>query len=77
MSRVHQKSCNVVIKHLHNNDVTPQPNLSKVLELQQSNQVYGESLRGLEALKNAKQKYFMEPFELLQQMKAVRNSLKS
>ena len=49
-----RKLCQVVI--------TPQPNRSKVFELQQSNQGYGESLGVKEAQKNAKQKYFIEPF---------------
>ena len=42
--------------------ITPQPNRSKVFELQQSNQGYGESLGVKEVQKNAKQKYFTEPF---------------
>ena len=41
---------------------TPQPNRSKVFELQQSNQGYGESLGVKEAQKNAKQKYSIELF---------------
>ena len=36
---------------------TPQPNRSKVFELQQSNQRYGESLGVKEVQKKAKQKY--------------------
>ena len=44
------------------NGVTPQPNCSKVFELQQSNQGYGESLGVKEAQKNAELKYFIEPF---------------
>ena len=41
---------------------TPQPNRSKVFELQQSNQGYGESLGVKEVQKNAKQKYSIELF---------------
>ena len=40
----------------------PPPNCSKVFELQQSNQGYGESLGVKEVQKKAKQKYFIEPF---------------
>ena len=44
------------------NEGTPQPNRSKVFELQQSNQGYGESLGVKVVQKNAKQKYSIELF---------------
>ena len=40
---------------------TPQPNRSKVFELQQSNQGYGESLGVKEVQKTTFGKYFTEP----------------
>ena len=43
-------------------ETTPQPNRSKVFELQQSNQGYGESLGVKEVQINAKQKYSTELF---------------
>ena len=45
--------------HLYN---TPQPNRSKVFELQQSNQGYGETQGAQEVQKNTFGKYFTEPF---------------
>ena len=41
---------------------TPQPNCSKVFELQQSNQGYGETQGAQEFQKNTFGKYFTEPF---------------
>ena len=41
---------------------TPQPNRSKVFELQQSNQGYGETQGAQEVQKNTFGKYFTEPF---------------
>ena len=45
---------NLILRH------TPQPKRSKVFELQQSNQGYGEFQGVEEVQKNAKQKYFTE-----------------
>ena len=42
--------------------VTPQPNRSKIFELQQTNQGYGESKGVKEVQNDAKQKYSIEPF---------------
>ena len=44
------------------NFLTPQPNRSKVFELQQSNQGYGETQGAQEVQKTTFGKYFTEPF---------------
>ena len=52
---------------------TPQPNRSKVFELQQSNQGYGESKGVKEVQENAKQKYSIEPFWRTATLKSIKS----
>ena len=52
---------------------TPQPNGSKIFELQQSNHGYGESKGVKEVQKNAKQKYSIELFWRTATLKSLKS----